>query len=221
MTMANTLRPALFLDRDGVIIHDAGYVKQADQVRLLPAAAELIRRGNEAGVAVVVVTNQSGLGRTWITLDNYKAVSARMVDLLAEKGAAVDRIYFAPFYKTAKTSPYAVNEFEFLTGKIPQKGVWSDEFRKPNPGMLKTAARELGLDLSQSLMVGDRVTDLAAAHNAGLPHFYFLKSDVFENETQDLAAWLEKLEHHRSGRFQFKTVDALGEIPLPGAGVVR
>lgn len=220
MTMANTLKPALFLDRDGVIIHDAGYLKQADQVRLIPTAAELIRRANEAGVAVVVVTNQSGIGRTWITLEDYKSVSARMVELLALKGAGLDRIYFAPFYKTAESSPYPQGEFEFVTGSIPQKGAWTDEYRKPNAGMLKTAAQDLGLDLSRSIMIGDRVTDLAAAHNAGLPRFYFLKSDLFENETQDLPAWLEKLERHRAGSFHFETVDTLGEIPLPGAGGV-
>lgn len=218
--MAKTQRPALFLDRDGVIIHDAGYLKQADQVRLIPTAAELIRRANDAGVAVVVVTNQSGIGRTWITLEDYKAVSARMIELLAQKGAVLDRIYFAPFFKTAESSPYPVNEFEFSTAEIPQKGAWTDEFRKPNAGMLKAAAHELSLDLSRSIMIGDRVTDLAAAHNAGLPRFYFLKSDVYENETQDLTAWLQKLERHRAGSFHFETVDTLGEIPLPSAGGV-
>ncbi|MFN7728749.1 MAG: D-glycero-alpha-D-manno-heptose-1,7-bisphosphate 7-phosphatase [Bdellovibrio sp.] len=214
------LRPALFFDRDGVIIHDAGYLKDAGVVRLIPGAAELIKRANQAGVAVVVVTNQSGIGRTWITLENYKSVSLRMIELLEKAGAKLDRIFFAPFFKTAEQSPYAAPEFEFETRGVKQKGLWDDHFRKPNPGMLLAAASALGLDLPGSVMIGDRITDLAAAHHAGLSKFYFLNSDLMAEEIKDLAGWLAKLDRHKAGHFQYVMINTLDEVIVPKVGTV-
>lgn len=209
------MQKALFLDRDGIIIQDAGYLRDASLVQLIPTAAELIKRAREKNYAIVVVTNQSGIGRSWISLENYQEVSARMIDLLAEKGAKLDRIYFAPFYVGASQCPYPESDFVFQTSGVPQEGAWSDQDRKPNPGMLIKASRAMQLDLSGSVMVGDRVTDLAAAHNAGLRHFYFRRTEVFEDETRDLDIWKQRLARFKSHEFTSTVVDLLTEVPLP------
>jgi histidinol phosphatase-like enzyme len=84
--------------------------------------------------------------------------------------------------------------------------------------MLQAAASDLGLDLPASVMIGDRITDLAAAHHAGLSKFYFLNSDLMPEETKDLAGWLSKLDRHKSGHFQYVTINSLVEATLPKVG---
>jgi histidinol-phosphate phosphatase family protein len=140
-----TRRPAVFLDRDGVVnMPPEGWVTEPDDFVLLPGAGEAIRRLNEAGWAVVVVTNQSAVGRGLMTREQMDAVHDRMVRLLAESGARLDGIYVCPH--------------------APNEGCTC---RKPLPGMLLEAARELGLDLSRSVMVGDSERDIEAGKAAG------------------------------------------------------
>jgi D-glycero-D-manno-heptose 1,7-bisphosphate phosphatase len=145
------LRPALFLDRDGVLTREDDWVLAPHQVELLPGAAEGLRRLNLAGVPAVVVTNQSALARGWIDERGLAAIHARLAELLAEQGARVDAIYHCPHHPTAGAGD--------LTRAC--------DCRKPEPGLLVRAARELGLDLSASWMVGDAGRDLEAAWRAG------------------------------------------------------
>lgn len=138
------MQRALLLDRDGTIIWDPGYLSDPALVRLLPGAAEAMKRFQDAGWLLVVVSNQSGIARGKYGRAELEAVHARMVALLAEGGVRLDGAYYCEHG--------------------PDDGC---ACRKPRPGMLEQAARELGFDLSASLMVGDKPSDVEAAVAAG------------------------------------------------------
>lgn len=149
--ISTPLRPAVFLDRDGTINEQMGYINHISRFHLLPGVAEAIRRLNEAGVPVVVVTNQSGLARGYFPAELLTAVHKKMVTLLAEHGAHVDGIYICPHHPEAKREEYRVN----------------CDCRKPKTGLLVQAANDLGVDLTRSFVVGDRWSDLKTAANCG------------------------------------------------------
>lgn len=144
--------PALFLDRDGVIIEDTGYVGDPADVRLRPFVAEMIRRANSAAVKVVVATNQSGIARGLFGWDDFAAVERRIAELLDQDGARIDAVAACPFHG------------EFTPGYDHRHAGW----RKPGPRMLTALAESRNLDLGRSWMVGDNVTDIQAARAAGL-----------------------------------------------------
>ena len=144
MSERQFLRPAVFLDRDGTIGEEMGYVNHVDRFQVFPYAAEAIRHLNEAEIPVVVVTNQSGIARNIFPESLVHEVHKKMVAELASGGAWIDAIYFCPH----KSEDACV-------------------CRKPNPGLLEQAAREHGLDLAGSWVVGDRYADLEMGHAAG------------------------------------------------------
>jgi len=144
MSENQPLRRAVFLDRDGTIGEELGYVNHIDRFQIFPFAAEAIRQLNEAEIPVIVVTNQSGIARNIFPESLVHEVHKKMVAELAKGGAWIDAIYFCP-HKTEDAC----------------------ECRKPNPGLLLQAARELGLDLAASWVVGDRYADLEMGHAAG------------------------------------------------------
>ncbi|MFB3882146.1 MAG: D-glycero-beta-D-manno-heptose 1,7-bisphosphate 7-phosphatase [Armatimonadota bacterium] len=144
-------RVAVFLDRDGTIIEEVNYLRSPDQLRLLPGSAAAIGRLNEAGLAVVVVTNQSGIARGMLTEADLALTNAALAQLLAQAGAHLDAIYFCPHHPEVGPAQYRRR----------------CECRKPAPGMLLRAARELGLDLGRSFVVGDSTRDLLAGRAAG------------------------------------------------------
>ncbi|HEU4556591.1 MAG TPA: HAD family hydrolase [Longimicrobium sp.] len=139
-------RPAVFLDRDGTLIHDRHYLADPAGVELLPGAGEAVARLNRAGFFVVLVTNQSGIGRGYFTEADYGAVHRRLVDLLAAHGARLDADYHCPLGPD-DSDP--------------------DEMRKPGAGMFLRATTEHGLDLARSWFVGDRLRDVAPAARFG------------------------------------------------------
>ena len=145
------LKPAVFLDRDGVVIEDSHYLDDPSRVKLLPGAAETIAALNRAGWTIVVVTNQSGVARGLFSLDSVGAVHDHIATLLLQSFAKIDAFYFCPHHSEAD-----VLEFRAEC-----------ECRKPKPGLLRCAARELGLELAASWMIGDRVSDLEAGAAAG------------------------------------------------------
>lgn len=160
--MATAKNKALFLDRDGIIIEDAGYTKDPSLVKLIPGICELLIAARHAGYLLIVVTNQSGIGRGSISWENYQAVSSRMIELLEEHNCPLfNHIYFAPFFAKAETS--IIKAHGLLTHQHPQgvtnEGLWSEDWRKPALGMLKAATSQYNIELSQSIMVGDRWTD--------------------------------------------------------------
>ena len=129
---------AVFLDRDGTLIEDPGYLSDPREVRLLPGAADAVRALNEAGIPVVIVTNQSGIGRGYYSESQFRSVQAELDRRLAEFGARVDAVYFCPH----------------------APGRERCECRKPGTGLFRQAAEELGLELPRCLYVGDRVRDV-------------------------------------------------------------
>jgi D-glycero-D-manno-heptose 1,7-bisphosphate phosphatase len=145
-------RPAIFVDRDGVILEMVHYLNRVEQVALAPGVAEAIRSINETGVPLVIVTNQSAVARGLLTESGLDAIHARMAELLSARGAHVDAIYYCPHHPDAGEGAYRRD----------------CECRKPNPGMLRKAAADLGLDLPRSVMIGDHATDIEAGHNAGV-----------------------------------------------------
>lgn len=142
---------AVFLDRDDTLIEDPGYLNDPAQVKLLPGVELAIRSLHQAGYKLIVVTNQSGIARGMLTEATLELIHAEMRRQLAEKGAHLDAIYFCPFHPEGTVEPYGVES----------------ELRKPQPGMLLQAARELELDLSASWMVGDGPRDIEAGLRAG------------------------------------------------------
>ena len=148
---SRSLRPALFLDRDGTVNVEVHYLSQPEQLELLPTVAKTISAVNALGIAVVIVTNQAGIARGYFPEHRLLAIHERLQRMLAEQNARIDGIYFCPHHPTAGQGRY--------------KAVC--DCRKPMPGMLRQAASELGLDLTRSLMVGDRESDLEAGAGAG------------------------------------------------------
>lgn len=152
MNECRALRPAVFLDRDGVLIADVDLLVSQDQVHLICGAAEAVKALQDSGYLVVVVSNQTVVARGLATEADVRAVHAYIQRLLlAEGGAAVDAFYFCPHHPNATLPEYRV----------------ACTCRKPRPGMLLKAAEDLGIDLSTSYMIGDRMSDMAAGQRAG------------------------------------------------------
>lgn len=135
-------RPAVFLDRDGTLIEDPGFVADPVHVKLIPGAAQAVRRLNQAGLPAVLVTNQSGIARGLITLPQYEAVEARLIKLLAGGGARLDGAYYCPHHSD-------------FTGPC--------DCRKPGTKLFRDAAAAQNLDLGRSFYVGDRMSDIEPA----------------------------------------------------------
>ena len=150
--------PAVFLDRDGVLIEDTGYPHLEEHLRLIPGAAEAVRRLNALGYLCVVVTNQSGVARGLFSEEQMKTFNALLVRRLAAKGAVIAGVYACPFHAEALDERYRHADH-------PD--------RKPNPGMILRAIAEYEIDPARSFLIGDQATDLEAARRAGIPGFRF------------------------------------------------
>jgi D-glycero-D-manno-heptose 1,7-bisphosphate phosphatase len=145
-------RPGVLLDRDGTLIDELGYLGDPDGVRLYPGAAAAVRALNERGVPVALLTNQSGVARGMFTEDDVARVHRRLADQLAAEGATLDLVFYCPHHPEVGAAPYRR----------------ACDCRKPAPGMILTAARELDLDLARSFAIGDSARDLEAARRAGV-----------------------------------------------------
>ncbi len=163
--MTQPARPALFLDRDGVLNEDRGYVSRWEDFAWIPGARETVAAFNRAGWIVVVVTNQSGIGRGYYTEDDMRALHRRMSEELAKTGGRIDGFYHAPHHPDAKLDAY----------RHPDP-----PDRKPNPGMILRACADFAVDTSASLMIGDKPSDIAAAERAGIRAALFEGGDLYE-----------------------------------------
>ena len=143
--------PAVFIDRDGTLTEEVGYVNPPRRLCLLPRSAEAIRRLNRAGLRAVMVTNQSGVARGYFSEEVLQAVNEALVSQLKAEGAYLDGLYVCVHHPTEGTPPYRV----------------VCDCRKPEPGLLRRAAADLGLDLSRSWVVGDKIIDIIAGRRAG------------------------------------------------------
>lgn len=158
-------RPALFLDRDGVLNEDQGYVHRWSDFRWIPGAQAAISAFNRAGWLVIVVTNQSGVGRGYYSEDDMHRLHARMAEDLAKLGAHIDAVYFCPHHPEAPDEAY----------RHPDP-----PDRKPNPGMILRALEDFAIDRDRSILVGDKDSDLEAARRAGVRALLFRGGDLAE-----------------------------------------
>jgi histidinol-phosphate phosphatase family protein len=168
------MQRAVFLDRDGTIIYDVGYPRDPRQIRLLPRVGGALARLRRQGFSLVLISNQSGIGRGVLTLEETERVHRQVVSSLAEYGVGLDAAYYCPH--------------------APEEQC---RCRKPSPEMLLRAARELGLDLSRSFMVGDKPSDIEAGKRAGCRTILLTSNPVssgFDPVPDDIASdWSEVL----------------------------
>lgn len=142
----------LFLDRDGVINSDHGYVYQRDDFDFIDGVFDLVREARRRGYMVVVITNQAGIARGYYTEEAFHLLTAWMLKKFSEAGAPIDRVYFSPFHPTAGIGKYMKDDFS----------------RKPHPGMIFEAQRDLDIDLGMSVLIGDKASDIRAGNAAGV-----------------------------------------------------
>lgn len=139
------MKAAVFLDRDGTLNEERNYLSNPDEVIICSGAGQALKRLQDAGFLLIIVTNQSGIGRGYYTVKDMHAVNDRVLSILARDGVRIDKVYFAP------EAP-----------DQPSRG------RKPSPQFLFDARDELGVDLARSYMVGDKLIDLECGWNAGV-----------------------------------------------------
>jgi len=156
--------PVVYLDRDGTLNFDPGYLNQPEQLRLLPGAGQAVARLNRAGFKAVVLSNQSGLARGLITQDQLEAIHQRLRELLAEDGARLDGIFVCPHH--------------------PDEGC---ACRKPAPGLVHHAQRELGVSPDNTIVIGDKATDVELARNVGALAVFVRSGNVPEEEQARMA----------------------------------
>jgi D-glycero-D-manno-heptose 1,7-bisphosphate phosphatase len=143
---------ALFLDRDGVVVEEVNYLHRIEDLRLIPGAAAAISRANTRSIPVVMVTNQSGIGRGHYDWVAFAKLQEELLHQMEQEGAMVNMVLACGYHKDA----------------LPNYQIEDHLWRKPNPGMLNAAEEAMGLNLSLSWMVGDALSDVDAARNAGL-----------------------------------------------------
>ena len=164
------MKRAVFLDRDGTLIKEQEYLKSPDQVVVFPGVAEALRRLREAGYLLIIVSNQSGVGRGYFTIADVEAVHQRLAELLAQDGVRFDKIYYAP--------------------EAPEQPSCG---RKPSPQFLFDARDEFGIDLSQSYMIGDKFIDLECGWNAGINKSILVRTGYGARTEQTHAALADQV----------------------------
>jgi D-glycero-D-manno-heptose 1,7-bisphosphate phosphatase len=174
---------ALFLDRDGVVNEEVGYLHRPEEVRWVTGIVPLCRTAQALGYKLVVVTNQSGIARGLYSEAQFQSQMNWMRSELTQQGVTLDAVYHCPYHPE-----HGVGEYKR-----------EHEDRKPGPGMLLRAARDHNLDLVRSILVGDRCSDLAAAHAAGLREAFLLhgtesapctEPHTLVDSLSDVEAWL-------------------------------
>jgi D-glycero-D-manno-heptose 1,7-bisphosphate phosphatase len=145
------MNKAVFLDRDGTINEEVGYLTDLDMLRLIPGAGAAIKRLNQSGFKVVVVTNQAGVARGYFTESLVKETHSRLNQMLQETGARLDGIYYCPHHPTAGNSPYTME----------------CDCRKPGTGLIERAARDNSIDIKNSYVIGDKWSDVELGQRAG------------------------------------------------------
>jgi D-glycero-D-manno-heptose 1,7-bisphosphate phosphatase len=172
---------ALFLDRDGVINVDNNYVCRSEDFDFLPGIFDLCRTAQEMRFIPIVITNQAGIGRGFYTEDDFQRLTAWMLERFLEHGVRIGRVYHCPYHPTAGIGTYRRESFD----------------RKPNPGMILRAKDEFALDLTNSVLVGDKDTDIAAGRASGVGHNLRLLHEARAVPTVDC--------------LQFATLHAIGD----------
>jgi D-glycero-D-manno-heptose 1,7-bisphosphate phosphatase len=154
------MRPAAFIDRDGVINRELGHVHRIEDFHVLPGVVEGLRALAAAGYELVVVTNQAGIAKGLYTEQDYQRLTQHMRQWFSERGVSFAGIYHCPHHPEGRVAALAC----------------SCTCRKPEPGMLLQATRDLGLDVAQSILIGDSISDMEAARQAGVAKLILVNS---------------------------------------------
>jgi D-glycero-D-manno-heptose 1,7-bisphosphate phosphatase len=157
-------KPAIFLDRDGVINHDRGYLFRSKDFRWIAGAQKAIRYFNDAGYWVFVVTNQSGIARGYYQEADVRNLHLWINEQLAKEDARIDAFYYCPHYPDAPLAQYSC----------------ACDCRKPQPGMIRQALSEWPVVQEQSFLVGDSRSDIECAQNAGIPGYLFTSDNLYD-----------------------------------------
>jgi D-glycero-D-manno-heptose 1,7-bisphosphate phosphatase len=159
------MKRALFLDRDGVINIDKGYVSDPVQFEFVPGIIDLLRAAQAAGFLLVVITNQSGIARGYFDEQQYERIERHMRDSLLVEGVQLAAVYFCPHHPEGVRPDLAID----------------CSCRKPRPGMILRAAQELGLDLAASILMGDKQSDIEAAKAAGVGRAFLVEDGTADS----------------------------------------
>ena len=157
------MKQALFLDRDGVINENYGYVYKKEKFTFIDGIFDLTKAAKKKGYKVIVVTNQSGIGRGYYSEEDFKLISNWMCQKFLDKGILIEKVFYSPFHPTEGIGKYLKNDFS----------------RKPHPGMIISAKNEFDLDLNNSVLIGDNITDIQSGISAGVrTNILFSKDEV-------------------------------------------
>lgn len=169
---------ALFLDRDGIINVDKDYVYRIEDFEFINGIFELAGAAQHQGYLLVVITNQSGIGRDLYTEADFIHLTQWMVGEFARRKIAIAGVYHCPFHPEAGKGSYKKESFD----------------RKPNPGMILRAADELQLELSKSVLIGDKASDMEAGRAAGVGKLVLISRDIGSNDNQGIAVYSSLLD---------------------------
>ena len=170
---------AIFLDRDGTLNEEVGYITEPAQFRLYDFATEAVRAINDAGWRAIVVTNQAGVARGFYDEDFLAGIHRQMQSMLETNGAVIDAVYYCPHHPEVGEPPYCL----------------VCDCRKPKPGMLERAARDFDLNLPECFVIGDRYGDVALAHAVGARGVLLLSGHGRSEYENDRDAWPREPDH--------------------------
>ena len=170
------MRRAVFIDRDGTISEEVGYINHPSRFRVFPYAAAAIKHLNDAGWLAIVVTNQAGVARGYFSEDMIQTVHAGMTEELENGGARLDAVYYCAHHPSVGEPPYR----------------FDCDCRKPKPGLISRAARDFSIDLTRSWMVGDRYSDVELARNAGVKSMFVLSGYGRGEWEHQRSSWTEQ-----------------------------
>lgn len=168
--MKKKLYKCAFLDRDGVINEDKGYISKIQDFKIYPQTAKAIKLLNDHDYLVILITNQAGIGRGLITLKELQNIHTHLKNTIKKKGAFINDIYFCPFHPVYGVGKYKKNSKD----------------RKPGSGMIMKAKKKWNIDNKKSFMIGDKKIDLLAAKNAGLKFYYKSKKKTLYFQIKDI-----------------------------------
>lgn len=179
-------RKALYLDRDGIINEEKNYVHRIEDFEFMEGIFEVLQYAQSLNYLLIVVTNQAGIARGYYTENDFNELNDWMIRQFKEKGIIIDKVYYCPYHPTHGIGKYKKDS----------------EFRKPGPAMIQQAVKEFGIDLPQSLLIGDKESDIEAGRRAGVGKNILLKSsrynpqgtkaDVVVDNLQEVIPYLEK-----------------------------
>ena len=161
------MQKAVFLDRDGTIIEDIGYLDECSKIRFLPRVGEAIKLLTENGFRVIITTNQSGIARGYFTEETVREINRYIQEYLAKQGAFIDRTYYCPHHIEGTIEEYKKD----------------CHCRKPNPGMIQKATGEYDIDLKGSFVIGDKISDIEAGRRAGCKTVLLIDQGHLDKET--------------------------------------